>query len=184
MRLSLLQSKLLGEELIHIGIYIGSSIDNEQDINELKNHLARIETDKPLWLVPLDFNTLTILLKNTFSYPIKFYYNDDILLNELREIKIKNNNFKIIKKTRDLDLRFDRLKKIFIMGYEIDSYEQHIINRLKIEIETIDPFEEIKNKSQKEVLIVPDSNGWTYNGSNGIWSKHWGNDGSQTINGW
>jgi len=104
--------------------------------------------------------------------------------NEIKKLKQEKLNIKSIYPS--LNKKEDFLKKIdylVTLNYEMEETMESYLNSHKIMVFPMS-FRNTESFSQKEKLVTPDPTGWSYNSTSSLWTKTWGNDGSQTIQGW
>jgi len=104
--------------------------------------------------------------------------------NDIKKLKQEKLNIKSIYPS--LNKKEDFLKKIdylVTLNYEIEETMKSYLDSHKIMIFPMS-FRGTESFSQKEKLVTPDPTGWSYNSASGLWTKTWGDDGSQTIQGW
>lgn len=115
-------------------------------------------------------NTIELLIKPDQSIA-------DIHQRSVAKIKIVDSS------TVALNEFIKNLNTVFCSNIVLPLDLSNFINDRKILLFNIDTPNTV-SFSQKEKLVKADPTGWVYNPASGVWTKSFGWDGVQTLNGW
>jgi len=177
-------------------VLIGVMIDEKTVLNKGISDALKKEVERTLTVLfnspisdsfaflPYDKNTLFSMLE-LFPDRNHYFISGRDSFSEVKELKQKKMNLQQV--FASLNINEDFVNKIdYLVTVNIDEIDSSMKAKLSKRNVMIFPmsFRGTESFSQKEKLVVPDPNGWSYNSSSGMWVKNWGWDGSQSIPSW